>query len=70
LKGYLIPLGDLEKRVNELDTSREIVVHCKTGGRSQRAAETLHKLGFKKVRNLAGGIQAWSEQIDAKVPKY
>ncbi len=70
LKGYLIPLGDLEKRVNELDTSREIVVHCKTGGRSQRAAETLRKLGFKKVQNLAGGIQAWSEQIDAKVPRY
>ena len=70
LNGYLIPLGDLEKRVNELDTSREIVVQCKTGGRSQRAAETLHRMGFKKVRNLAGGIQAWSEQIDAKVPKY
>ena len=70
LGGYLIPLGDLEKRVSELDTSREIVVHCKSGGRSQRAAETLQKLGFKKVQNLAGGIQAWSEQIDPKVPKY
>jgi sulfur-carrier protein adenylyltransferase/sulfurtransferase len=68
--GYLIPLGDIEKRVHELDTSREIVVHCKGGGRSQKAAEFLQKVGFKKVQNLAGGIQAWSEQIDPKVPKY
>jgi adenylyltransferase/sulfurtransferase len=67
--GYLIPLGDLPKRVGELDSSREIVVHCKMGGRSQKAAEFLQQAGFK-VRNLAGGIQAWSEQIDPRVPKY
>jgi sulfur-carrier protein adenylyltransferase/sulfurtransferase len=70
LGGYLIPLGDLDKRVNELDTSREIVVHCKSGGRSQKAAEFLQKAGFKKVQNLAGGIGAWSDQVDPKVPKY
>ena len=70
LEGYLIPLGDIEKRANELDTSREIVVHCKMGGRSQQAAEALQKLGFRRVQNLAGGIQAWSEQIDPKVPRY
>jgi sulfur-carrier protein adenylyltransferase/sulfurtransferase len=67
--GYLIPLGDIQKRVGELDKSREIVVHCKMGGRSQKAAEFLQQAGFK-VKNLAGGIQAWSEQIDPKVPKY
>jgi sulfur-carrier protein adenylyltransferase/sulfurtransferase len=67
--GYLIPLGDLQKRVSELDKSREIVVHCKMGGRSQKAAEFLQQSGFK-VKNLAGGINAWSEKIDPKVPKY
>src|SRR6201996_6058978 len=67
--GYLIPLGDLQKRVGELDKSREIVAHCKMGGRSQKAAEFLQQAGFK-VKNLAGGINAWSEQIDPRVPKY
>jgi adenylyltransferase/sulfurtransferase len=67
--GYLVPLGDLPKRVGELDKNREIVVHCKMGGRSQKAAEFLQQSGFN-VHNLAGGIQAWSEQIDPRVPKY
>jgi len=70
LGGYLIPLNDLPKRVNELDSSREIVVHCKMGGRSAKAAEFLRKAGFSKVHNLAGGIHAWAERIDPKVPKY
>jgi molybdopterin/thiamine biosynthesis adenylyltransferase/rhodanese-related sulfurtransferase len=70
LGGYLIPLGDLPKRVNELDSSREIVAHCKMGGRSAKAVDFLRQAGFKKVRNLAGGITAWSEKIDPKVPKY
>jgi adenylyltransferase/sulfurtransferase len=68
--GHLIPLGDLPKRMNELDTAREIVVQCKSGGRSQRAAEFLAKNGFAKLHNLAGGITAWSNEIDPKVPKY
>jgi len=67
--GYLLPLGDLQKRVGELDKNREIVAQCKSGGRSQKAAEFLQQAGFK-VKNLAGGILAWSEQIDPKVPKY
>src|SRR5580692_6152703 len=67
--GYLIPLGDLQKRVAELDKNRDIVVQCKSGGRSQKAAEFLQQAGFK-VKNLAGGILAWSDQIDPKVPKY
>jgi adenylyltransferase/sulfurtransferase len=70
LGGYLIPLGDLPKRVNELDSSREIVAHCKMGGRSAKAVDFLRQSGFKKVRNLAGGINAWSEKVDPKVPKY
>jgi molybdopterin/thiamine biosynthesis adenylyltransferase/rhodanese-related sulfurtransferase len=70
LGGHLIPLGDLPNRVKELDPDREIVVHCKMGGRSQKAAELLHQAGFRKIQNLAGGIQAWSEQIDPTIPKY
>ena len=68
--GHLIPLGDLSKRVNELDSSREIVAHCRSGKRSAEAAEFLRKAGFKKILNLKGGILAWSDEVDASVPKY
>lgn len=68
--GHLIPLNDLPQRVRELDANREIVVHCKAGGRSQKAAEFLTQQGFKKIHNLAGGITAWSDKIDPLVPKY
>ena len=68
--GRLIPLNDLPQRVGELDPTQEIVVHCKLGGRSQRAAEFLAQAGFKKLHNLSGGIQAWSEKVDPAVPKY
>jgi adenylyltransferase/sulfurtransferase len=66
----LIPLGELPKRVTELHSSDEIVVHCKTGVRSAKAVEFLTKAGFANVRNLQGGITAWSDKIDASVPKY
>jgi sulfur-carrier protein adenylyltransferase/sulfurtransferase len=66
----LIPLGDLPNRLSELDPNREIVVHCKSGGRSQRAAELLQKSGFKNVANLTGGITAWATDVDPKLPKY
>src|SRR5579862_4431503 len=68
--GYLSPLNYLPKRVNELDSSREIVVHCKMGGRSAKAVAFLQQAGFNKVHNLAGGITAWSDRVDPKVPKY
>ena len=68
--GHLIPLNDLPQRFGELDPNREIVVHCKMGGRSQKASEFLAQAGFKNLHNLAGGIQAWSETVDPKVPKY
>src|SRR5271170_6237737 len=70
LGGHLIPLGDLSKRVNELDGSREIVAHCRTGKRSAEAAEFLQRAGFRKVLNLKGGILAWSDDVDPSVPKY
>ena len=64
LNGYLIPVGDLPKRVSELDSSREIIAHCKMGGRSAKAVNFLRRSGFKKVYNLTGGITAWAEKID------
>jgi len=70
LRGYLIPVGDLPKRVNELDSSREIVAHCKMGGRSAKAVNFLRRAGFTKVYNLTGGITAWAEKIDKTMPKY
>jgi sulfur-carrier protein adenylyltransferase/sulfurtransferase len=70
LGGHLIPLNELPKRIDELDSSREIVAHCKMGGRSAKAVQFLRQAGFEKVRNLKGGITAWSDRIDPKVPKY
>ncbi|MBZ5628521.1 MAG: molybdopterin-synthase adenylyltransferase MoeB [Acidobacteriia bacterium] len=70
LRGYLIPLGDLAKRVHELDSSREIVAHCKMGGRSAKAVDFLRQAGFAKVKNLKGGILAWADRVDPTMPKY
>ncbi len=70
LQAYRIPLGDLPERVHELDSAREIVAYCKAGVRSARAVEFLRGCGFKRVRNLVGGINAWAEQIDPKMPRY
>jgi adenylyltransferase/sulfurtransferase len=66
----LIPLGEVPKRMNELNSADEIVVHCKSGMRSARAVELLIKSGFQKIHNLKGGILAWSDQVDSSVPKY
>src|SRR6202051_1730303 len=68
--GHLIPLNDLPKRVNELDSSRDIVVHCKMGGRSAKAVEFLRQAGLKKVTNLAGGTNAWAERVDPQGRRY
>jgi adenylyltransferase/sulfurtransferase len=68
--GKLIPMNEVAKRLAEIDRDREIIVHCKMGGRSQRVAEFLRQSGYEKVANLAGGIQAWSDQVDASVRKY
>jgi len=66
----LIPLGDLPKRVNELSSADEIIAHCKSGMRSAKAVDFLKQAGFKKVRNMKGGILAWSDKVDPSVPKY
>lgn len=66
----LIPLGEIPKRMHELDSASEIVVHCRSGQRSARAVEFLMRAGFQKIHNLKGGILAWSDQVDPSVPKY
>jgi sulfur-carrier protein adenylyltransferase/sulfurtransferase len=70
LRGHLIPLGELPRRVHELDSSREIVAHCRSGKRSAEAVDFLRKAGFRKILNLKGGILAWSDEVDTSVPKY
>jgi adenylyltransferase/sulfurtransferase len=67
----LIPLGQVANRMSEIDPSRETVVHCKMGGRSARAIETLTRAGYTgRLVNLKGGITAWSNEVDPSVPKY
>jgi molybdopterin/thiamine biosynthesis adenylyltransferase/rhodanese-related sulfurtransferase len=66
----LVPLSTFPGAIKDLDASREIVVQCKVGGRSARAADALVAAGFKNVWNLAGGITRWSDEVDATVPKY
>jgi molybdopterin/thiamine biosynthesis adenylyltransferase/rhodanese-related sulfurtransferase len=66
----LIPLGQLAARLPELDSSQEMVLFCKTGSRSIRALELLASAGFKKVKNLKGGINAWAREVDTKLPVY
>ena len=70
LGATLIPLGELPKRTGELDKNAEIIVHCRSGARSQKAAELLAQNGFKKVANLAGGILRWSDDVDHSIAKY
>jgi sulfur-carrier protein adenylyltransferase/sulfurtransferase len=67
----LIPLGEIISRMGEIDPDRETVVHCKMGGRSANAIQALQRSGFKgELSNLAGGITAWSNEVDPSVPKY
>lgn len=66
-----IPLGQILNRMSEIDPAREVVVHCKMGGRSARAIEALTHAGFQgNLKNLKGGILAWSNEVDPSVPKY
>ena len=66
----LIPLGELPARMNELDVTQEVVAHCKSGVRSGKACDLLRQSGFKRVKNMKGGILAWSDRVDPTVPKY
>jgi molybdopterin/thiamine biosynthesis adenylyltransferase/rhodanese-related sulfurtransferase len=70
LNGKLIPLGELPRRVNELDSSVEMVVHCRSGKRSADAIHFLQQAGFKKLLNLKGGVLAWADEVDPRMPKY
>ena len=65
-----IPMGQITQRVGELDPNAATVVICRSGGRSAQVAQFLSTRGFGKVFNLAGGILAWSRDIDPKIPQY
>ncbi|HEV3204300.1 MAG TPA: rhodanese-like domain-containing protein, partial [Gemmataceae bacterium] len=66
----LIPLPELPRRFQQLDKNREMIVHCKSGMRSQKAVQFLREQGFRKLQNLKGGILAWANKIDPAMPKY
>lgn len=66
----LMPLGDVLKRMHELNSAEEIVVYCRSDGRSARAVEWLMKAGFRRVHNLKGGVLAWADQVDSRLAKY
>ena len=67
----LIPLGEIINRMDELDPTRELILQCKVGGRSAMALQALERAGFKgDMKNLKGGITAWSNDVDPKIPKY
>ena len=66
----LIPLGEFAKHVSEFDPQADIVIHCKSGMRSAKACGVLRNAGFTNVRNMKGGILAWSQHVDPSVPKY
>jgi adenylyltransferase/sulfurtransferase len=68
--GKLIPQNDVPRRLAEIDRDREVIVHCRSGVRSQKIAEFLSQSGYPKVTNLAGGILAWADEIDPKMQKY
>ena len=67
---YLIPLGELDQRIDEIPDDREIVVHCRSGVRSAKAANILADNGFSGLHNLSGGILGWIDEIDKSLPKY
>ena len=72
LNAPLIPVGQLEARIGEIPVGKdaEIVIHCRSGARSQKAALILKSAGFTNVSNLAGGILEWADKIDPSLPKY
>lgn len=65
-----IPLKELPNRFSELDKNKEIVVYCRSGGRSLQACQFLEQNGFTNVTNLTGGVLAWSDYVDPTMPKY
>ncbi len=66
----VIPVDQLPERIGELDTSVDMVIYCRSGARSGRAVELLKSVGFRKVRNMVGGILRWADDVDPSVAKY
>jgi adenylyltransferase/sulfurtransferase len=66
----LVPLGEFPRHLGEFDPEADIVIHCKSGMRSAKACGIMRQAGFKHVRNMVGGILAWSDKVDPSVPKY
>jgi rhodanese-related sulfurtransferase len=66
----LIPLNEVVNRVHELSSADDIVLYCRSGARSGQATQFLQSIGFTKVRNLAGGINAYAEEVDPSIPVY
>ena len=65
-----IPMNEVPDRINELDKNKEIIVQCKSGKRSAKVCDFLSKRGFPNVKNLIGGIIAWSKEIDSSIIVY
>jgi sulfur-carrier protein adenylyltransferase/sulfurtransferase len=65
-----ISVNELAAHMNELDTAREMVIYCRSGVRSRRALEQLRSAGFRKLKNMTGGILRWSDEVDPRIPKY
>lgn len=70
IDGTLIPLDQLPDRLDEIDTDKEIIVMCRSGGRSAKACELLSKNGAQNIFNLKGGVNAWAKEIDTSLPVY
>jgi len=66
----LIPLGEFQQRFQELNPEDDIVLHCRSGGRSGQAQRFLMSQGYQKVQNLSGGMLRWSDDVDSSKPKY
>lgn len=71
-EALFLPMSEIQQRLGELDDdrNRQIVVHCHHGGRSLRVAQWLRQQGFAEAQSMSGGIEAWSQQIDSRVPRY
>ncbi len=66
----LIPVGHIQERVSELDQSKQIVVYCHHGSRSMFIVQQLKSLGFTKLKNLEGGIEAWADEVEPEMARY